>query len=71
MLKYVVAPVSWWQSRGNYSPTWRHSIDGSLCFTHIETAAVQEGETGYTEYTIDELNVLLETPEWKPEEELI
>lgn len=71
MLRYIVAPVSWWQARGNYSPTWRHSVDGTQAFTHVETANIVDGETGYQEYTHDGLLVLLQTPEWKPEEEQI
>ncbi len=74
---FVVSTPEYFDSLGIVAASRVHSVDGGLCFIHKEellgvAAGQYAADNGlFTEYTREELSELLQTPEWKPEEEQI
>ena len=76
---FIVSTPAYFATQGIQTESRVHSVDSSLCFIHREELqAVIPSEqyaadngTAFTEYTREELSELLQTPEWRHDEEQI
>ena len=76
---FVVATPAYFATCGIQTESRVHSVDNSLCLIHREELQavisqeqyIADNGTAFTEYTREELSELLQTPEWRHDEELI